>query len=82
MSKLMVWDLTFIAETLGKRNPPPMRYLAALSRHPSEVVREGVVYGAAFALARSDSARAILERMADDDPNHIVRACATEALDP
>lgn len=79
--KLPARDLTFIAEALGKRNPPPMRYLAALSRHPSEIVREGVVYGAAFALARSDDARTLLERIADSDSNEIVRDCAADALE-
>lgn len=80
--KLPAHELTFIAEALGRRSPPPMRYLMALSRHPSEIVREGVVYGAALALARSDDVRTLLERMAGSDPNEIVRDCAAEALSP
>lgn len=79
--KLDAAALTFIAEDLGKRTPPPLRYLSALSRHADPVVREGVVYGAAAAMDRSEDARALLRRMADSDPNGIVRGCAAEALD-
>lgn len=80
--KLDAADLTFIAEGLGKRSSVPMGYLAALARHADPVVREGVVYGAANALARSETARALLGRIAVGDQHPIVRNAALEALEP
>jgi hypothetical protein len=78
--KLQVYDLTFIAEALGKRTPPPLRYLAVLARHPSPIVREGAVYGLAphteFA-----SVRGLLADMANLDASPGVREAAREALE-
>lgn len=74
--KLQPHDLTFIAEALGKRRPVPVRYLDVLSRHPSALVREGVVYG----LSR-DVGRHVLERMATSDPDKTIRDIASEALE-
>lgn len=79
MRKLNFADLTFAAEALGKRRPVPVRYLDVLSRHPHDVVREGVVYGLAGDVERS---RSILERIAECDTNQIVRDAAREALEP
>lgn len=76
--KLQVHDLTFIAEALGKRRPVPVRYLDVLSRHPSEIVREGVVYGLSRDVVRG---RAVLERMATSDADKTIRDIAAEALE-
>ena len=39
IAKLQPHDLTFIAEALGRRSPPPLRWLELLTRHPSPLVR-------------------------------------------
>jgi hypothetical protein len=77
--KLQPYQLTFIAEDLGKRRPPPLRWLCILSAHPSPVVREGVVYGMAAHFG-DPRVRDALERMATRDENPEVRVAATEAL--
>lgn len=76
--KLATYELTFIAENLGRRDPPPLRYLAALARHVDPVVREGVVYGLA-PHAETPLAAAVLGTLIDD-PNSAVRTVAREAL--
>lgn len=78
--KLQVHHLTFIAEDLGKRNPPPLRYLAALARHSSPIVREGAVYGMAPHVGVS-SVRGMLKDMSARDPSPGVREAASEALE-
>lgn len=80
--KLGVADLTYLAEDLGQRDPPPVRYLAALVGHRDPVVREGAVYGLAYAVSRDDRARPVLERVAEIDANEWVRNAAREALEP
>ena len=79
--KLQPHELTFIAEGLGKRSPPPLRWLAALATHASPVVREGVVYGLA-PHAADYYAMSVLCWIAATDQNEHVRAAAQEALEP
>ncbi len=78
--KLPVHILTFIAEDLGKRTPPPLRYLAALARHPSPIVREGAVYGMAPHVEVS-SVRGMLKDISVRDESPGVREAAREALE-
>lgn len=78
--KLQPYILTFLAEELGKRQPFPIRSLELLANHPSELVREGAIYGLSRQV-RDPKVRKILERVAYGDPNPIVRGCALEALE-
>ncbi len=78
--KLQIHHLTFLAEDLGKRTPPPLRYLAALARHPSPIVREGAVYGMAPHVEVS-SVRGMLKDIAVRDENPHVQEAAREALE-
>jgi hypothetical protein len=68
--KIQPYDLTFIAEGLGKREPPAWKWLAILVRHPDPVVREGAVYGIANALAT----------LAASDSSPEVRTAAYEVI--
>jgi hypothetical protein len=79
--KLEPHQLTFIAERLGRRSPPPLRWLILLSRHASPVVREGAVYGLA-PHAQDQAARIALEGIAASDPSPEVRSAAREVLEP
>jgi hypothetical protein len=79
--KLGPYLLTVIAEDLGRRSPPALRWLALLARHASPLVREGVVYGLAPHVA-VPGVRILLEVMADADRNTRVRDAAREALEP
>lgn len=81
MAKLQVWDLTFIAEKLGRRAPPALKYLTILSRHPSDVVREGVVYGLAPHREKPEASM-VLHQIMTADPSALVRDIAREALEP
>jgi len=79
-AKLQPHNLTCIAEALGKREPPPLRWLASLARHPSAAVREGAVYGLAPHVAMP-FVRVYLEVIASHDPSPGVREAASEALE-
>lgn len=79
--KLDLSRLTFIAEKLGKRSPPPLRWLAALATHASPIVREGAVYGLALHTANI-YALGVLSWIAVTDPDKTVRSAAQEALEP
>ena len=81
IAKLQPHDLTFIAEALGRRSPPPLRWLELLTRHPSPLVREGAVYGLAphAAVLRC---RLVLLWIATADPSPGTRDAAWEALQP
>lgn len=72
--------LTFIAEQLGRRSPPPLRWLRLLACHASPLVREGAVYGLAPHVEVS-GVRIALERIAGSDPSLGVRDAAREALE-
>ena len=78
--KLQPHALTYIAENLGKRSPPPLRWLCVLAHHPSAVVREGVVYGLA-PHACDPVVRGVLIGMSMFDGNRQVRNAANEALE-
>jgi len=79
--KLQPHDLTFLAEQLGRRDPPPLRWLVLLTDHASPLVREGAVYGLAMHVAMP-GVRFLLKTMAADDPIAGVREAAREALEP
>jgi len=81
MKRLEPYELTFIAEALGKRTPPPLRYLSALAGHASPLVREGAVYGLA-PHASNYYVMGMLCWIAATDPNPMVRDAASEALEP
>jgi hypothetical protein len=78
--KLQPYELTFIAERLGRRSPAPLRWLELLASHPSALVREGVIYGLAphVAVLRC---RRVLEDIVKTDPDPEVRNAASEALE-
>lgn len=78
--KLQPHELTFIAEALGKRQPPPLRWLITLARHASPLVREGVIYGLA-PHARLLGVRDVLRTIAEDDKNLTIRECAREVIE-
>lgn len=78
--KLSPEVLTFIAEGLGRRNPPPLRWLRVLANHPAPVVREGVVYGLAPHLDHI-MVREVIKRIAYGDDHPAVRTAAQEALE-
>lgn len=80
-AKLQPHQLTFIAEDLGRRDPAPICRLLLLSRHPSEVVREGAVYGLAPHHDRADVGSRLM-MMRDEDPDPHVRRAAEEAIEP
>ena len=77
--KLTPEALTFIAERLGKRSPPPLKWLRVLADHPAPVVREGAIYGLAPHVA-DDQVKRIIERLAYGDSSPGVRCAAREAL--
>lgn len=76
--KLAPHELTFIAEALGRRQPPPLRWIVLLAGHTSAVVREGAVYGMAL---HAERCAAVLQAIAMSDPNEHVRNAAREALE-
>lgn len=76
--KLQASELTFLAESLGMRAPPPLRYLAALARHADPVVREGVVYGLAPHASTPRAAEVLLSML--DDLSPAVRTAAKDAI--
>lgn len=78
--KLQPSDLTFRAEKLGKRHPPPLRWLAILTGHASPLVREGAIYGLAPHVD-VPHVRLVLGALARTDPNRRVRDAALEALE-
>jgi hypothetical protein len=80
-AKLQPHDLTFFAELLGRRSPPPLRWLKLLARHVSPLVREGAVYGLAPHVA-VPGVRIVLSALAVADQNPEVRDAAREALAP
>lgn len=74
-------ELTFAAEELGAtRTPEVLDALLTLASHADALVREGVVYGLANYLV-GEKVRAVLLRIALDDPSPGVRAAAAEALE-
>lgn len=79
-TKLQPHDLTFLAEQLGRRSPPPLRWLVLLTDHASPLVREGAVYGLAPHVAMP-GVRILLETMAVDDLSAGVRSAAREAIE-
>lgn len=79
MTRLQPHEITFIAEDLGARSPPPLRYLTVLARHASSVVREGVVYGLARHASAPSASAALLALL--NDLSTDVRVAAREALE-
>lgn len=80
--KLQPHQLTFIADELGRRQPPPLRWLVTLTKHASSLVREGAVYGLAQHSASSLYAFGALVLISLTDENMEVRAAAKEGLEP
>lgn len=81
VARLPPHELTFLAEDLGKEDPPPLDLIEQLSMHESPIVREGAVYGLA-PHASVERVRIRLQAIADCDPNAEVRHAAREALEP
>lgn len=79
-------ELTYVAATLGKMQPPTIEtssivvdLMERLVTHHSEIVREGVVYG--LSRHRTTSAISLLKTMASTDPSQTIRDIAQEALE-
>lgn len=80
MKKLDASDLTFIAEKLGLRSPPPLRWLKLLARHTSPLVREGAVNGLAPHI-EVPWVHGMLRSIMASDSSKGVREAAQEALE-
>ncbi len=79
-ARLQPSDLTFLAEQLGRRSPPPLRWLELLTWHRSPLVREGAVYGLAPHVT-VPGVLLVLRSIATADPSQGVRDAAREALE-
>lgn len=76
---LSVADLTFAAEAMGRISDAALvrATLVKLLGHPSAVIREGALYGLMNHL--DDGVRALLLRLASEDPSPAVRDIARDA---
>lgn len=74
-------DLTFAAEALGRSSDSALvrSTLVDLLCHESAVVREGAIYGLSNHL--DDAVRALLQRIAAEDPSTAVRDVARDAYE-